>query len=105
TTAKRFPRLPLLLYRSFTPRPSIRAAEENSSLMSLFLRSRSFLVRLFLIRGREFHPPLGAPPLQNKPSALCRHAGAKAELSGPLRLAGLIGPFHGKMLLAYPDEQ
>src|SRR5271157_1687713 len=105
TTPKRFPRLPLLLYRSLTPRPSILEAEENSSRMSLLLRSRSFLVRLLLIRGREFHPPLGAPSLQNKPPTLCRHARAKAELPRPLGLAGLIGPFHGKMLLAYPDEQ
>ena len=73
--------------------------------MSLFLRSLSFLVRLFLIRGRELHPPFGAPALQNEPSALGGHACAKAELSGPLGLAGLIRPFHWKMLLAYPDEQ
>jgi hypothetical protein len=93
------------LNSSFKPRLSTRAAEENSSLMSLFLRSLSFLVRLFLIRGRELYPSLGAPALQNETSALGGHARAKAELSGPSGFAGLIGPFHGKMLLANPDEQ
>ena len=94
TTANRFCRLPLLLYRSFAPRPSTLAAVENNSLMSLFLRSLSFLERFLLIRGRELHPPFCAPALQNEPSALGGHSRPKTELSRPFGLAGLIGSFH-----------
>ena len=105
TTANLVAVLWLFLKRSFNPRDSTLRAVVNSSRMSLLLRSRSRLVRLLLIRGRELDSSFCAPALQNEPPALGGHPRTETELSCPFGLAGLIGPFHERMLLANPDEQ
>jgi hypothetical protein len=73
--------------------------------MSLLLRSLSRLVRLLFIGGRELDTAFGAPALQNEPATLGGHSCAKTEFPRSPGLAGLIRPFHWKMLLANPDEQ
>lgn len=100
TTAKRVVGLPLSRNRSRSPRDSTRRAAEKSSLMSVLLRSRSCLVRLLLIGGRELDPAFCAPAFQNESAPLGGHPGAKTEFPRSFCLAGLIRPLHGKVLLA-----
>ncbi|VBB39276.1 hypothetical protein TRIP_E190194 [uncultured Spirochaetota bacterium] len=56
-------------------------------------------ILLVLVGDGKLTSALGPSALQNKPAALGAHAGAEAELAVSLGSAGLVGAFHGNVLL------
>jgi len=80
---------------SFAPRHAdLISALSKTRAKSALLLSLSDLVRLLLIRNREFFPALAAAAGENGLSAFGFHSGAKAEFSVPFGFTRLIGSFH-----------
>jgi hypothetical protein len=68
---------------------------KQKELFSPLTGSLSWLIRLFLVRNRQFNPALRPAAFQDQPSTPGFHPGAEPELAVPLHFAGLISPFHG----------